>query len=140
MRTVRPSPFLKFALFADACVSGATGLLQLGATGSLSELLDLPPALLWSAGEFFVVYALLLVALATRARLWSALVMVVVVGNSMWALASVGLLLIGALSPSAMGVGFVLVQAVAVLVFAALQWRGLHGSLRAAASGHAVMS
>ena len=54
--------------------------------------------------------------------------------------ASVGLLLSGALSPSVMGIGFVLVQAVAVLVFAALEWRGLRSSPPASASGHAVMS
>ena len=140
MLTVRPSPSLKFALLADACISGATGLLQLSATQSLSALLALPHAVLLGTGEHFVVYALLLAAMATRTRLWSAPVRVVVLGNGLWALASVGLLLSGALSPSPMGVGFVPLQAVAVLVFAALEWRGLRRSPPAAARGHAVVS
>ena len=140
MLTVRPSPSLRFALLADACVSGATGLLQLGATQSLSALLALPHAVLLGTVEHFVVYALLLAAMATRTRLWSAPVRVVVPGNGLWALASVGLLLSGALSPSPMGVGFVLLLAVAVLVFAALEWRGLRRSPPAAARGHAVVS
>lgn len=138
--TVRPSPFLKFALLADARASGAKGLRHLGASHSPSALLDLPHALLLGTGEFLGVYALLLVAMGTRPRLWSALVMVVALGNALWSLATVGLLLGGALSPSAMATVFVLVQAAAVIVFAALKWLGLPGSLPATVSGHAAMS
>jgi hypothetical protein len=140
MHSVRPSRFLQVALLADAAVSGATGVLHLSAAASLSALLDLPHVLLIGTGEFFVVYALLLVMLATRARLWSAPVVVVVLGNALWALASVGLLLSGALSPNAWGIAFVLMQAVAVLLFAALEWRGLRNSPSAAPSARAVMS
>jgi hypothetical protein len=140
VKTVHPSPFLKFALLLDAVVSGATGLLQLAAADLLATMLDLPRAGLLATGEFFIVYALALLAMATRGRLWSGLVMVVVLGNSLWSLGCLALLLAGVLAPSALGIAFVLVQAAAVAAFAALQWRGLHGSLAAAAPASALMS
>ena len=140
MKTVHPSPFLKFALWVDAAVSGATGLLQLSAATTLAALLELPYNALLGTGEFLVVYALLLAGMATRTRLWAGLVMFIVLGNLMWALACAGLLLAGGLSLNALGVGFVLVQAVAVVVFAALEWRGLRSSAPAPAAARAVMS
>ena len=140
MKTVHPSPLLKFALLVDAVVSGAMGGLQLGAATALATVLELPHALLLGTGEFFVVYALLLVGMAGRPRLWSALVMLVVVGNAMWALGCVALVSTGALLPNALGTGFVLLQATAVLVFAALEWRGLRRSAPAGAAGRPLLS
>jgi hypothetical protein len=140
VKTVHPSLLLKIALMADAVVSGATGLLQLTAANPLATLLDLPRAGLLATGEFLVIYALLLVVLATRERLWSGLVMFIVLGNVAWALGCVALLLAGMLSPTAPGIGFVLMQAVAVVVFAVLEWRGLGRSLPADTPVRAVMS
>jgi hypothetical protein len=140
MKTVHPSPLLKFALLADAVISGAMGVLQLSAAAALAALLDLPQALLLSTGEFLVIYALLLVGMATRAGLWPALVMLVVVGNALWGLACVALLLTGALSPNPLGTGFVLLQAAAVGVFAVLEWRGLRSSAPAGAAERAALS
>ncbi|KNZ30965.1 MAG: hypothetical protein AD742_19430 [Methylibium sp. NZG] len=140
MKAVHPSPLLKFALLVDAAVSGAMGVLQLSAATALAALLDLPQPLLLGTGEFFVVYALLLVGMATRARLWSALVMLIVVGNGLWGLACVALLAAGALAPNALGVGFVLMQAVAVSVFAWLEWRGLRSSAPASDASRAALS
>jgi hypothetical protein len=140
MKTVHPSPLLKFALLADAVASGAMGGLQLTVATALATLLDLPHALLLGTGEFYVIYALLLVGMATRTQLWSALVMFIVIGNLLWGLGCVVLLLTGALSPNALGAGFVLLQTVAVVVFAALQWRGLRNSAPAAATARTVLS
>jgi hypothetical protein len=88
MQTVHPSRLLRIALLADAVVSGAMGVLQLGAAAALATLLELPQALLLGTGEFLLAYALLLVTLATRTRLWPALVTFIVLGNVLWALAS----------------------------------------------------
>ncbi len=140
MKTVHPSPLLKFALLADAAVSGAMGVLQLSATATLAALLELPQALLLGTGEFLVVYALLLVGMATRARLWAALVVFIVLGNVMWGLACMALSGTGTLAPNALGIVFLLLQAAAVAVFAALEWRGLYRSTPAGATAGAVLS
>ncbi len=140
MKTVHPSSLLKFALLTDAAVSGAMGVLQLSAAAALAALLELPQALLLATGEFLVVYALLLVGMATRARLWSALVMFIVLGNLMWALACMALPGTGTLAPNALGIGFLLLQAVAVVVFAVLEWRGLQSSAPAGAATRTVLS
>ena len=125
MRTVYPSPLLKIALAADAAVSGAAAVLQLVAANWLSELLGVPRTLLVETGAFLLAYAILLVVLARSAGVWSVLVTIIVLGNVAWAVGCVGLLATGVLSPSALGVAFVLVQAIAVLIFAALEYRGL---------------
>lgn len=126
MKSIQASQLLKTALLADAAVSAAAAALQLAVPDGLAELLHLPRALLVETGAFLAVYVVLLVAMARAARLWSSLVWVVVLGNVGWALGCVGL----AVSPvpGALGVAFLLVQALAVLVFAALEYRGLKSS------------
>jgi hypothetical protein len=134
MHMIQSSRLLKFALFADAVVSGAVALLQLLAGKLLAGLLALPAVLLLESGVFLVAYVALLVALATRRRLWSWLVWAVIAGNVAWAVGCVGLLkLLPALGgdgsdgggpASPLGVAFLLVQAFTVLTFALLEWRG----------------
>ncbi len=131
MRTIHPSPLLRTALLADAVVSGAVAIIQLAATDWLSGFLQLPRTLLFETGVFLVVYTALLLVLARSARVPSALIAVIVLGNVGWALGCAGLLVVGGVSPSAMGVAFVIVQAVAVLAFAALEYIGLASSERA---------
>lgn len=137
MKTVCPSRLLKLALIADAVVSGAVAVLQLAAPGWLSELLHLPRVLLVETGGFLVAYTILLVVLARSARVWFSLIAIVVIGNVGWAASCVALLASGVLSPSALGKAFVVVQAVAVLLFAALQAKGLSSSSTAPASSTA---
>ena len=141
MRTVSPSPLLKTALAADAAVSGAVGVLQLAAANLLGNLSGLPRALLVETGIFLVAYTVLLVALARSARVASAVVGALVLGNVAWAAACVALLAAGTFPLSGLGVAVVVVQALAVLAFAALEYAGLRRSaplsasaLRAAAS------
>jgi hypothetical protein len=133
MNTIFPSRFLKFALITDAVVSGAVAALQLFGAGWLSELLMLPKVLLFETGVFLVGYTILLVLLARSTALWSLIIGVVVIGNIGWAMACVGLLTSGAVSPNVLGVTFVIVQAVAVLVFAAMEYSGLKASQSAGA-------
>ena len=128
MNTIFPSRFLKLALIADAVVSGAVATLQLLAAGWLSELLNLPKALLINTGVFFVGYTISLVVLTRSTAVWSPIIGVVVVGNIGWAIACVGLLASGMVSPNVLGVAFVAVQAVAVLAFAAMEYAGLKAS------------
>lgn len=133
MRHVTPSRLLKAALAADAVVSGAVALLQIVAADALAGLLSLPRALLFETGLFLVGYAVLLVVLARSARVPAWLIAFIVAGNAGWAIACIALLASGWVAPTAAGVGYVVLQAVAVLLFAALEAAGLRSSLPAAA-------
>lgn len=137
MRTVIPSNFLRLALTLDALVSGAVAALQLAAPNWLSELLMLPRALLIDTGAFLVAYTALLLVLARSARIWSAVVGIVVAGNVGWAASCIVLLASDMLSPNALGLAFVAVQAVAVLFFATMEFIGLIASEPASASSTA---
>ena len=128
MRSIHPSPWLKNALRADAAVSGATGALQLAAAEPLSSLLALPHGLLWGSGEFMLGYAALLWWMASRGRLPVPLVLLIVAGNVLWAVACVALPIGGLLAPNALSTGYLVIQAATVLLLARLQWLGLKRS------------
>ncbi len=116
---------LRFALLLDAGASAATGLLLVAGHALLSPLLGLPVALLLGAGLVSLPYALGLFVLARRERIPSALGWAVIGFNALWAVESVGILVLGWVQPSTWGLAFVLAQAAAVVVFAELQWWGL---------------
>lgn len=124
--TTRTTPtLLQRALFLDAGVSGATGVLMVAASGPLSGLLGLPVPLLQWAGLILIPFALLLMWLATRnpiPRVWAWGVVGV---NALWALDSVLLLMTGWVDPTVLGYVFTVGQALVVLGFAELQFMGL---------------
>ncbi|NRF65633.1 hypothetical protein HLB44_01415 [Aquincola sp. S2] len=128
MRTIHPSPLLKFALLLDAAGSGAMALLQLAASSALTDALQLPRMLLVESGLFMAGYAVLLVVLARSARVWSALIGVIAIGNVGWALGCAALWATGAVTPTGWGLGFLAVHAASVLLFATLQGLGLRAS------------
>jgi hypothetical protein len=139
MKTIRPSPLLKFALVIDAVVTGAVAVLQLSLPQFLADLLVLPRMLLLGTGAFLVAYTVLLVILANSKSVWRAIIELVIVGNVGWAIGCVVLLIAGFVVPSGLGIAFVAVQAVAVLVFAGLEFAGLKSSLPTAAPGSATI-
>ena len=134
MQTVIASVLLKRALLADAAVSASAALLQLTATQPLVAALELPQVLLVGTAEFMLVYAAVLLLMATRVRLWSAAVKFIVGGNLAWGGLSLALLFTGVLAPSSIGVAFVALQAAAVGLLAGLQWVGLKASAAGAAT------
>ena len=125
MSSMPMTRLLRFALLLDAAASAATGLLMVGGHAVLSPLLGLPVALLLGAGLVSLPYALGLLVLSRRERIPSALGWAVVGFNALWALESVGILVLGWVQPSMWGMAFVLAQAAAVVVFAELQWWGM---------------
>jgi hypothetical protein len=125
---IHPSLLLRRAILADAVVSGAMALLLSIAATPLARLLSLPEPLLRETGLFLIGYVALLGWLATRPAMPSLLVWLIVVGNALWTLGSVALLVSGAVSPNLLGIVFVAVQAIAVGVFAELQFLGLRRS------------
>ncbi|HEY0735948.1 MAG TPA: hypothetical protein VGD69_13630 [Herpetosiphonaceae bacterium] len=124
MSLFQMSPFLRRVLLADALVSGATGLLMLLGAGLLTDMLDLPAALLRTAGLILLPYALFVVYVATRSSQRAAVWAVILI-NALWAVDSIVLLLSGWVAPNALGYAFVIVQALAVAVFAELQYIGV---------------
>ncbi|AKJ28586.1 hypothetical protein [Caldimonas brevitalea] len=131
MTSIQPAPLLKFALISDAVVTGAVAALQLLLPQSLADWLALPQALLVGTGVFLCGYTGLLSMLATRPSVWKSIILLLVVGNLGWAVGCIALLLGTHVSPSPLGVAFVLVQAFTVVVFAGLEYAGLKASLPA---------
>jgi hypothetical protein len=124
MQVIEPSRLLRTAIVIDACASAGSGALQLVATPAMAALCGLPVALLLASGVFVLGYAALLLWMARAAALPRALVRLVIVGNLGWAAGCVALAL---LLPdlTALGTGYLLLQAAAVALFALLQQAGL---------------
>jgi uncharacterized protein YjeT (DUF2065 family) len=122
------STFLRRALLADAIFSGVAALILTFATTALASLLNLPEALLRETGLFLIAYTALVGWLASRGSVQKALVILVVVGNAAWTVASIALLFSGTVTPNLLGELFVVAQAIATGVFAELQYVGLRRS------------
>jgi hypothetical protein len=125
---INPSVFLRRAILADAIFSGLSALLLTFGAGELAPWLSLPEALLRETGLFLIAYAALVGWLGTRASMPKALVVIVIAGNAAWTIASIALLFSGAVTPNLLGEAFVAIQAIAVGVFAELQYIGLRRS------------
>ncbi|OAF15648.1 hypothetical protein [Bradyrhizobium neotropicale] len=122
------STFLRRALLADAVFSGIAALGFTFGAGAFAALFNLPEVLLRETGLFLIVYTALVGWLASRASLPKALVLLVVIGNAAWTVASIALLFSGAVSPNLAGEFMVVAQAIATGVFAELQYLGLRKS------------
>jgi hypothetical protein len=125
---IHSSRFLRRALLADAIFSGVSAITMTLDFGALATIFNLPEALLRETGLFLIAYTVLVGWLGTRTSVPRALVMLVVVGNAAWTLASVALLFSGAVTPNLLGTIVVVSQAIATGVFAELQYVGLRRS------------
>ncbi|SEF33316.1 hypothetical protein ABL840_10375 [Variovorax sp. NFACC27] len=120
--------FLPNVMWADAASCAATGALQVAFTDALARLTGLPAPLLMGTGVFLLAYAAMAAFMASRATPPRTLIGLVVVGNFGWAVACISLLVSGIFPVTAVGVAWVLAQAVCVIVLAELQWTGLRRS------------
>ena len=125
------SPLLRKVLFADAAISGATGLLMVAGTGFLGALLEVPAPLLNYAGLSLLPWTVLVAYLATRQRLGRPIVWAVIFCNLLWAANCIVLLLTGWVGPNGLGYAFIIAQAVVVVILAELQYVGMRKSVRA---------
>ncbi|MGJ7562840.1 hypothetical protein ACSFBM_03165 [Variovorax sp. GB1R11] len=117
--------FLPHVMWADAASCAVTGALQVAFTGALAALTGLPAPLLMGTGVFLLVYAAAAAFMAGRRTPPRTLIGLVVFGNIGWAAACIALLVSGMFAVTAVGVAWVLAQAVCVIVLAELQWTGL---------------
>lgn len=124
MNVIRSWSLLRQVLLVDALCSGAMGIGLLGFADVLAALLQLPAILLTQAGIVLVPFAAFVGWLAShpQPRVW--MVWTVIAINLLWVAQSV-LVLFSDASPSALGMVFVIGQAMAVAVFAELEFVGL---------------
>jgi hypothetical protein len=128
MDVIKPNPFLRRVLLADAAASIAVAVVQIAATSVLASLLNLPSYLLTGTGAFLVGYVVLLLALSRAQTVFTSLLTLVIVGNLAWGLGCLVVAQAISPSPSILGNAYLLVQALVVWVFAALEWKGLRSS------------
>jgi hypothetical protein len=121
---------LRFALRLDALASGASAVLALAGSPWLTELLGTPATLLWPTGLFLLVWAAALWWVASRPAINAAAVWAIIALNLLWVIDSVVLVAAGWFALTVLGTVFVLVQALAVAVFADLEFVGLRRALR----------
>lgn len=125
--SVTVTPFLRNALLLDAAVSAAAGLLMIAVPGFLSDLLALPRPLLVGAALVIFVWVAMLGAASLRPALPRFVMSIFVVGNAIWTAASFAIMILGLVQPNLLGVLFISAQALAVGLFAVLQWMGSRG-------------
>jgi hypothetical protein len=123
--TLAVTSFLRRTLTVDAAISGATGLLLLVSAGMLAQLLDVPESLLRYSGVALVPFAIYVALIARRHTVPRASVVAIIALNIAWVAGSVWVALGGAMRPSPLGYAFIIAQAIAVAVFAELQYVGL---------------
>jgi hypothetical protein len=118
------SAFLRRVLAVDAMLAFVMGLSHLLASEALSERFGMPASWLLWAGLIALAAAVIAGWLATRPRPASGVVRLLAAGNFGWVVASLWVVWGAGLSLSSLGVGWVLLQAVAVFVMAELEWGG----------------
>ncbi|MBY0511797.1 MAG: hypothetical protein K2P94_16785 [Rhodospirillaceae bacterium] len=112
--------FLRRILLLDAAICVATGLVMATGAATVSQLTQLPSALLSVAGASLFPIALFMALVATRRPIPSAGAWLVILGNAGWVIGSLALLT-GTVPFNALGAAFVLTQALAVAGLAVLE-------------------
>ncbi|CAN7505245.1 hypothetical protein LJR039_003402 [Pseudorhodoferax sp. LjRoot39] len=129
MSSLFASPrFLSRVMWIDAASCAATGALQVGFTDALARLTGLPGGLLMGTGLFLLAYAAAAAAMARRATPPRTLIGLVAIGNFGWAAACAALLASGLFAVTALGMAWVIAQAVTVVLLAEAQWMGLRAT------------
>lgn len=113
---------LRTVLRLDAGVTGLNGLAYLALARPLEDLLGLAPSLTRPLGAFLVLFAAGLWALAARPAPARPAVLAFATANAAWALGSIAFAALDAGSPTTVGTVWIVLQALTVGAFAALQW------------------
>lgn len=118
--------FLHTVLRANGIFSGVFGLAFLLFPGTFSEWLGIPSVSgLMMAGGMLIVWEVFVFQLVRSEKVSPTLLWIVILGDLVWVLGSVGLLLGGWLPLTAAGKWFIAIVADIVLAFAILQFVGL---------------
>jgi hypothetical protein len=121
LTALRGDALTRVALKLDAVVTGANGAAYLAAASVLDGPLGLPQSFLRATGAFLIVFAACVWFTATRPALNRNAVYAVVVLNALWVVDSIALVALGWYDPTTAGAIWVVLQALVVAGFAALQ-------------------
>ncbi|SDR26667.1 hypothetical protein [Thermostaphylospora chromogena] len=116
---------LRFALGADAVVTGLAGAAHVLVAGPLADLLGWTRWALLTSGGGWMVYAVLLGVLATRTTINRTAVWAVIEVNLLWAVGSAVVLTMIRPDLTVAGTFWAVTVALTVTAFAALQYAGL---------------
>jgi hypothetical protein len=122
MQTNTSHTVLRRVLALDAVASGAMGLGLAAFAPLLAGVLGLPSELLRESGLILLPWAAFIGFLASRQQPSRIAVWSVIALNALWVVDSIVLLATGWVEPTALGLAFVIVQAVVVGVFAELEF------------------
>jgi hypothetical protein len=123
--SIKDLSFIRKVLFADAAISGATGVMMTLGAGLLTGFLGLSENLLFWAGLGLLPFAALVAAVGNKQHPAKGGVWTIVLINIAWVIASVAILVFGLVSPTIFGTVFVVAQAIVVGVLAELQIIGV---------------
>ena len=124
MNSYSRSQFLRAVLWIDGSVSIAAGALHFFGAASLQSLTGINATLYASTGLFLLVFGLIVAWMAKQDHAPSFMVLTLIGGNVVWALASGAMLAQGGYT--AIGNGYLVFNALWVLLMAALEHQGLH--------------
>lgn len=117
--------FLRQVLAADAVTGALAGFAMTAGADLLAPMLNLNRDILFYGGIALAPFVVCLAWLALQPQPPRTGVMTIIVLNALWVIGSVALLVTGIEQPNALGYGFVIAQAVAVGVYAELEYIGL---------------
>src|SRR5262245_1198210 len=129
---ITTSRFLRMVLFADAATCFASALLMIFGSTVLGKFLEIPPKLFSYAGISLLPFTAVLLYMMSRERLSPSVVWTIIVLNVLWTADSLLIVATGWVTPNEMGYVFVGAQALAVAIFAGLEYAGLKKSAVAA--------
>ncbi len=112
---------LRTATALDAIVTGANGAAYLVAAGPLEDLLGPSPALLSGIGAFLLLFSAAVWTVAARPQVSPSAALVVIALNVLWAADSIAFLATGLSDPTTAGAVWIVMPALVVAAFAALQ-------------------
>jgi len=121
LSALRGDALTRVALKLDAVVTGANGAAYLAGASLLDDALGLPEGFLRATGAFLLVFAAAVWFTATRPALNRNAVHAVILLNALWVVDSLALVTLGWYDPSTAGSAWVVLQAIVVAGFAALQ-------------------
>lgn len=125
LAAIASSVSVRHAVLADGVISGAMGALLIVAASPLSGLLGISAGFLFWVGVALMPWMLALLLIGRKDQPGARAVETVIALNALWVVTSIGLILFGPFEMTALGIAFVVAQALAVAVFAELQFFGL---------------
>ena len=124
---------LRLILKLDAAVTGVNGIAYLALAGPLEDRLGVAPELTRPIGAFLVLFAAAVWFVATRPSVPRLAAADIAAANAIWALGSFVFAAAGASSPTTVGTVWIVLQALVVGGFAALQALAIRWGSAAAA-------